>query len=530
MKKYLAFLLSILLSLAVLAPGASAEAPYVIKIDYLHADKTTRYDTLEEAEAAAGFALELPAPEEGRTRRYYITSGVLRVHDVHFSDEEPYSEDGVLMRDIDENVVFLKAPWEMWDLYAEADWVSRNQVVYVWDYPVLIQSYQGKIQQASWFTGDYGYIIAILDSNRDYTVQDIVGMVEIMSAQDAQTPFTPPERTVETLQEVRYATLAQAEEAAGFEIDLPEMEDSFVPAYKTRASNWVVSGSPEDEKHPVYQLEAAYTQYEFQPQEHCTLRRAGQVFCFLKATLPPGSHNAFHVDANKRLFVYDYPIDAQVEDGKVMGAIWNTNDYSYAIYMTGKGVEEAELIRMAEQMTAADHERLTEHLAQSESTSRTIEALNEKNYPTLAEAEDALGFQFTQPQIREDFLPRYTSFAQMDYVFEEGQSIDVPIFGIMVEYRHNIVVYEKDYAVTRADQQIYLRKFQPAPSYLMMPEPWEDARSETVTVNSRPVQLNFQGDRPTGAEWESDGFGYQIYLNKADLTREELLQMVEEMK
>lgn len=159
-----------------------------------------------------------------------------------------------------------------------------------------------------------------------------------------------------------------------------------------------------------------------------------------------------------------------------------------------------------------------------------LQADKTTRYDTLEEAEAAAGFQFTQPQIREDFLPRYTSFAQMDYVFEEGQSKEVPIFGIMVEYRHNIVVYEKDYAVTRADQQIYLRKFQPAPSYLMMPEPWEDAGSETVTVQGFPVQLNFRGDRPTGAEWESDGFGYQIYLNKADLTREELLQMVAEMQ
>lgn len=338
---------------------------YIIKpVDWVLPYCSTKYETMEEAEAAIGIHLELPEMDMSLTPLYYTSGNMLRVHFVHFLEGYSRSDDGTLLREVDQNIMFVKAPKEDWEMYAGCNRFTEEKVVYVYDYPLVIDFQDGNITQAFWLTGDYGYIIVFDLPDNGYRVEDIIKMAESMSADDHDLlmeelahpiPFVVDEST--GLRAVQHPTLAQAEAAIGFQIDLPELGDSFVPEYYTDADIVIhhdLSGNI-TEKETLYWMKVKCTQYVYYGDRNNSLRTPESELIFFKSSVPSTVLWFHGISEEKTIDVDGISVRIGYEEGKINRVYCATADFGYLILVSDGEFQEDEVIDMILHLSSNDN-------------------------------------------------------------------------------------------------------------------------------------------------------------------------------
>lgn len=543
MKKCAVFLMCLIIILTMVACGKKpkmeseteptpTERYRIYPIDWILPKISTKYETLEEAENAVGLRMGIPEMDASLTPLYYTSGDMLRVHFAHFLDGLPHVEGLEQMQEVDQDVMLMKIPkpeenTSNWDMYARSNIFSEEKVVYVYDYPMTIQYLDGEIKDAFWSTGDVGYLIDFDHTSAtfgNFSVADLIKMAETMCAEDyavctsASTHKSFSDQTVENLQNKCYPTLAQAEEAIGFQIDLPEMPDTYNPEYHTNAryrsyDDFKGELCPEL---PEYWIGVRYAQYE-QDKEEFLPRKAKKTVTFFKSTWrvhwETKTDNSdgwadflYYAPEENTILVQDIPVIIGFENGKIVQARWNTRDFGYAVLIKGGEFQEDDIRSIVTTMSGGDRKPVYSDMYDETETEPRY--MTWVRYDTLEDGISATGIDFTIPEMPQGF--------QMDCDANIGRH-GIRAWGCRI----------KEDGASCVVEDILIRKI--FGTETLGTDDCTYDTEKVVTIDGNEVTICMQGENVVQAYWYDGAYSFCLEFREFKAWFETAVEMIQQI-
>lgn len=168
---------------------------------------------------------------------------------------------------------------------------------------------------------------------------------------------------------------------------------------------------------------------------------------------------------------------------------------------------------MAEIICAEDYSLLTEQLRDTDASTeaRSVEALQEAWYPTLAQAEKAIGFEIHLPEMDDRFVPEYFTGADYVSVYDSEGNIreEQSVYWVTARFTQYIHYKDEKYFLRTPEKEVTFLKsteldaescyfFSASGKYIYM---CDEPEQRAAVLQGIPVILGIEDGKIVQARW-----------------------------